>query len=45
MNAEILCVVNRNSRQIGNIVAVGVTCGFFVLLMCLLLLVVVMKVM
>jgi hypothetical protein len=45
MNAQILCVVNSKSRQIGNIIAEGVTCGIFVLLMCVLLLVVVLKVM
>ena len=45
INAEILCVAHRNSRKIGNIVAVGVTCGLFVLLMCALLLVVVLKLM
>ena len=45
INAEILCVANKNYRQIGKTVAVGVTCGFFVLLMCALLLVVVLKLM
>lgn len=40
-----MCVVNNNSRKIGNIVAVGVTCPVFVLLMCALLLVAVLKMM